>query len=163
MRAIFQIKRNLSKICKRINKLDAYVGYVVQIATSASQTWMPSRKYMLDLEKSKNWHLNGFSAQMKATDRLTNIKILPLYLFVELPGLLYILEMLSTSRNLDLLERNLWSICGIDPAHIWCTIPRFSKPMYNVEWVLKTFRLILMCVLLVCKICFQIHGTILKP
>ena len=69
--------------------------------------------------------------------------------------LLYILEMLSTSRNLDLLERNLWSICGIGPAHIWCTIPRFSKPMYNVEWVLKTFLLIHICVLLVRKICFQ--------
>ena len=68
--------------------------------------------------------------------------------------LLYILEMLSTSRNLDLLERNLWSICGIGPAHIWCTILRFSKPMYNVEWVLKISRLIHMCVLLVRKICF---------
>ena len=101
MRSFFQIKRSLSSICNQATKLNAYIGYVVQVATHASQAWMPSRTNMLDLERvqklATKWIL---CSNERYKERLTNLKLLPLCLYIELHDLLYMLAIMITTPPL---------------------------------------------------------------
>ena len=106
MRAFFQVKRSLSTICNQDTKLNAYVGYVVQVATHASQAWMPSRTNMLDLEKVQKLATKWILCSNESyKERLTNLKLLPLCLYIELHDLLYLLAIMrgdyDTTVNLQ--------------------------------------------------------------
>ena len=51
MNALFNIKRSLTKNCSNETKVNAYTGYVMPIATYASQTWLPNRASTQKLER----------------------------------------------------------------------------------------------------------------
>ena len=108
MKVFYQIKRNLSSTCSQATKLNAYIGYVVQVATYASQAWMPSRTNMTDLEKvqklATKWSL---CSNESYKERLTNLKLLPLCLYIELHDLLYMLAIMrgDYDTTVDLQEK----------------------------------------------------------
>ena len=108
MRSFFQIKRSLSSICNQATKLNAYIGYVVQVATHASQAWMPSRTNMLDLEKVQKLATKWILCSNESyKERLTNLKLLPLCLYIELHDLLYLLAIMrgDYDTTIDLQEK----------------------------------------------------------
>ena len=91
--ALFQIICNISDLISRITKLNAYLGYVVPIATYASQAWMPNKTNMQELERVQKLKLNGFWVALNHTTRLTKLKLLPLCMYIELHDLLYLLAL----------------------------------------------------------------------
>ena len=101
--ALFQIKRNISDLSSRITKLAAYVGYVVPIATYASQAWMPIKTKMPELEKvqtiATKWIL-GSTEPYKT--RLTKLKLLTLCMYIESHDLLYLLESQKGEYDVDI-------------------------------------------------------------
>ena len=95
--ALFQLKRNLSTNSTRNSKLNSYVGYVVPVLTYCSQAWQPNKSNLAKFERvqeiATKWILN---ASFEYKDRLLQLKLLPLSLYVEMHNLLLLI---SLDRN----------------------------------------------------------------
>ena len=93
MGALFQIKRNLTSNCNWRIKLNAYTGYVVPIAVSASQTWLPNKENLTEFEKVEH-HATKLiiGSDLSYRNRLIKLHILPLSLYVEMHDFLILLS-----------------------------------------------------------------------
>ena len=93
MNALLQVKRSISNASHWATKLNAYTGYVVRIATYASETWLPSRTEMGEIERvqqdATKWIL---STSMSYKERLRLLNFLPLSLCSEMQDLTYLLS-----------------------------------------------------------------------
>ena len=103
--AFFQIKRILSQKCTIITKLNAYNGYVVPILTIASQTWLPNKSNAATLEKirklANRWIVGPENCYY---ERMKELKLLPLILYMEMHNILMLLAMLNDKCDVVLNE-----------------------------------------------------------
>ena len=103
IKAFYQIKRSLTNKCTIQTKLNAYTGYVVQIATNASQAWYPSRNNMDQLERvqklATKWIL---CTNSHYKDRLAKLKLLPLSLYIEMHDILMLLALIENKYDVNL-------------------------------------------------------------
>ena len=100
MGAFFQIKRSLSQKCAIITKLNAYTGYVVPILTFASQTWLPNKTNFATVEKVQKLATRWILGPEKSyCERMKELKLLPLSLYMEMHDILMLLAMLNDNYD----------------------------------------------------------------
>ena len=103
IKAFYQIKRSLTNKCTIQTKLNAYTGYVLQVATNASQAWYPSRNNMDQLERvqklATKWIL---CTNSHYKDRLAKLKLLPLSLYIEMHDILMLLALIENKYDVNL-------------------------------------------------------------
>ena len=98
VRALFKIRRNVQAHCNTQLKIHAYTGYVMPILTFCSRAYYPSVSSLKKLEKIQKhatvWFY-GYNDNYK--DRLLRCNLLPVSLYLELHGVLY-LKMILNGR-----------------------------------------------------------------
>ena len=95
-KAFYTLKRNVSSRTSMETKLNAYIGYVVQVLSFASQVWYPSKTDMKSIEKiqhkAKRWI---WVENDEYHQRLETLNILPLSMYMEMHDVLYLLSILE--------------------------------------------------------------------
>ena len=105
MTALFSVKRSLTKNCSNVTKVNAYTGYVVSIATYASQTWLPNRARTQKLERVQKVATRWFLGSEKSyCDRLKIPNLVRLSLYIDMHDILMLLAILNDNYDV-LLER----------------------------------------------------------
>ena len=111
--ALFQIKRNLTMKSSVTTRLNAYTGYVVPIVTYASQAWTPSRSNMEQLERFQKLATKWILETSKTyTERLKDLNLLPLNLYMELHDILILIALLENCYDVE-IERKPSESCEI--------------------------------------------------
>ena len=111
MNALFQVKRNLTSACHWKVKLNACTGYVVPIATYASQTWWPSKENLQEFEQVQHYATKWIlGLNINYRNRHLSLRILPLSLYVEMHDLFFLLSMRTGDYD---FEENLDYIASL--------------------------------------------------
>ena len=98
MRALFQIKRNLSESCSSRTRRNAYIGYVVPILVYGSQTWQPNTTQQKELESSENCSAHS---DKPYKELLENLQLLPISLYIELHDILLFVTILKDKYDVN--------------------------------------------------------------
>ena len=111
--ALFQIKRSLTMKSSVTTRLNAYTGYVVPIVTYASQAWTPSRSNMEQLERVQKLATKWILRTSKTyTERLKDLNLLPLNLYMEMHDILILIALLENRYDVE-IERKPSESCEI--------------------------------------------------
>ena len=111
--ALFQIKRSLTMKSSGTTRLNAYTGYVVPIVTYASQAWTPSRSKMEQLERVQKLATKWILGTSKTyTERLKDLNLLPLNLYMEMHDILIPIALLENRSDVE-IERKPSESCKI--------------------------------------------------
>ena len=100
LKTFYTLKQKVSSRTSMETKLNAYIRYVVLVHTYASRVWYPSKTDMKSIEKIQHkatkWICGG---NEEYHQRLETLKILPLFMYMEMHDVLY---------DLSILERNYY-------------------------------------------------------
>ena len=102
LKALFKIRRNVTKKCNIQNKIHAYTGYVMPMLTYASQAYHPSIGSLKKLEKVQKYAtawFYGYDISYKC--RLIKSKLLPVSLYIELHDVLFLLDLLEQKMDIE--------------------------------------------------------------
>ena len=102
MKALFQIKRNLTSTCHWKVKKNAYTGLVVPIATTASQRLWRSKGKLQELKKVQHFVTKWIvRSNVNYRNRLFSLRILPLSLYLEMHDLLFLLSLRKDDHHIE--------------------------------------------------------------
>ena len=132
LKALFKIRRNVTKKCNIQNKIHAYTGYVIPMLTYASQAYHPSIGSLKKLEKVQKqataWFY-GYDISYKC--RLIKSKLLPVSLYIELHDVLFLLDLLEQKMDIEHSEllsvRSCWNTRHGDWNEMVVTSTRTKK------------------------------------
>ena len=104
IKAFYLIKRNVSSKASTKSKLDLYIGYIVPIATYASQVWYANKSELKQLEriqrKATAWILS--STEIDYPQRLRLLMLLPLSMYIELHDILFLFAVKNQKYDINL-------------------------------------------------------------
>ena len=111
IKAVYLIKRNVSSKASTKSKLDLYIGYIVPIATYASQVWYANKSELKQLEriqrKATAWILSN--TEIDYPQRLRLLMLLPLSMYIELHDILFLFAVKNQKYDInfeDYTEKN---------------------------------------------------------
>ena len=98
--ALFQIQRNIAVNCSVKTKLHACTGFIVPIVTYASQAWCPKRQNLQEIEHIQKVATKWILATNAAyKDRLIELNLFPLCLYIEMHDFLFLLSLLKNQYD----------------------------------------------------------------
>ena len=104
IKAFYLIKRKVSSKASTKSKLDLYIGYIVPIATYASQVWYANKSELKQLEriqrKATAWILS--STEIDYPQRLRLLMLLPLSMYIELHDILFLFAVKNQKYDINI-------------------------------------------------------------
>ena len=104
IKAFYLIKRNVSSKASTKSKLDLYIGYIVPIATYASQVWYANKSELKQLERIQRKATACIlsSTAIDYPQRLRLLMLLPLSMYIELHDILFLFAVKNQKYDINL-------------------------------------------------------------